>query len=297
MNQNIKKQIFKEIDDYGTIEIFLDYRDYDYIENIIIDCDTFEAFYDKIYEIYEDYYHYEYEKIIKELSDKYNIKLDSEDYEELEDMVYCGLDVRLPYEEIFEHKIRVNILTNFYNDSDSSFTSNGWLRWIMHSQGYKLSDYSMLKAYGEYRFLVPVANSSFYKDPVKDNWSKKEINKYKNKFLKSLLQEINNMPIDCMRTLVFLAEISVKDYLHLKTGDYNKINLKKNVMCGLYDKWSGCGSVLEIELEKDIIIKQKNIYEVQLEGLEVKEKNYYGYKVDDVYGLIHSCWKSGVSIK
>lgn len=59
-------------------------------------------------------------------------------------------------------------------------------------------------------------------------------------------------------------------------------------MCGLYDPWSGGGSVLEIELDKDVKLPIKyTIFCV--EGCKM-----HGYDIDEVYGLIGSCWKETI---
>lgn len=64
--------------------------------------------------------------------------------------------------------------------------------------------------------------------------------------------------------------------------------LGKETMCGLYDPWSGGGSVLEIELDKDVKLPIK--YAIFcVEGCKM-----HGYDIDEVYGLIGSCWKETV---
>jgi hypothetical protein len=53
----------------------------------------------------------------------------------------------------------------------------------------------------------------------------------------------------------------------------------------LFDTWSGGGSVLEIELEKNVQIPFMYC-KFCPDGAKV-----YGYDIDEVYGLIGSCWK------
>lgn len=61
--------------------------------------------------------------------------------------------------------------------------------------------------------------------------------------------------------------------------------LGKDTTCGLYDSWNGGGSVLEIELDKDVKLPIKYA-EICVEGCRMR-----GYDVNEVYGLIDSCWK------
>lgn len=290
MINDLKEQILKDIKDHGEIEIYVDYRDFEDLEYYVVDFKNIDDFCDNLYNSYQEVIFEYQDNIIIELSKKYDIKYDSEDFEELKDIVCENLIVEVPIQKFLNKEVRVNILTNFYNELNSDFISNGWLRWIMKSQGYKLSDYPMLKEYANYRCLRPVPGTSYYSDPAKDDWNDEEIKKYNNKFLKSILQEVNNQIIDYMRTFTFLATITVEDYFRMKSGDYKAIKFNKDVMCGLYNPWNGSGSLLEVELEKDVTVQKKNIYQVQLEG--IKEKNCGGYKVDEVYGLVHSCWKS-----
>jgi hypothetical protein len=67
------------------------------------------------------------------------------------------------------------------------------------------------------------------------------------------------------------------------------IILDKSVMCGLFSPWQGGGSVLEIELERDVKLPIKYIFDATVDG----EKKY-GYDVDEVYGLVGSCWSDVV---
>ncbi len=294
MKENIKKQIFEELDKIDA-EVYVDYRDYEHLESFVAGCENVTDFCDKLYDAYEESISYEENEVINNLAEKFEIKLGSEEYDELVEIVRDNLCVTVPVENFLRQEVRVNVLTNFYNDEKYSFTTDGWLRWIMKSQGYKLSDYPMLKEYSKFRYLVPVPGASYYRDPVKNDWNDVELNKYNNKFLKSMLQEVNNQIIDYMRTFTFLATVTIEDYFKLKSGDYKSITFNKDVMCGLYNPWNGSGSLLEIELEKGVTVQKKNIYQVQLEG--AKEKNCGGYKVDEVYGLVHSCWKSEASVK
>ena len=61
-------------------------------------------------------------------------------------------------------------------------------------------------------------------------------------------------------------------------------------MCGLFDVWSGGGSLLEIELDKDVVLPIKCIWHAEIET----GKSEYGYSVNSVYGLVGSAWDGTV---
>ena len=62
-------------------------------------------------------------------------------------------------------------------------------------------------------------------------------------------------------------------------------------MCGLFNPWNGGGSVLEVQLEKDIEIPLSILFDVSMDG----EKTY-GYDVNEVYGLCGDAWDAEVTL-
>lgn len=124
------------------------------------------------------------------------------------------------------------------------------------------------------------------------------------KFINSCTQEYANLPCH-MGTLTFLVKMSITDLfkcLRIQKEIYdenakydprkNKSNahivIGKETMCGLFNPWSGSGSVLEIELDKDVVLPLAYA-EFCVDGAKQR-----GYDVDEVYGLIGSCWKETV---
>lgn len=59
-------------------------------------------------------------------------------------------------------------------------------------------------------------------------------------------------------------------------------------MCGLYNPWSGGGSVMEVQLDKDVRLPVM-FAEICVEGCKSR-----GYDVGEVYGLCKDCWKESV---
>ena len=122
-------------------------------------------------------------------------------------------------------------------------------------------------------------------------------------FLESAQVELANL-LSSMSCVVFLLKMSLRQLILLnrciklqdrngrnydatKNPDCGHIALDKKTMCGLFNPWCGGGSVLEIELERDVEIPIRFIRSALPDGSD-------GYGVDDVYGLIGSAWKDAV---
>lgn len=125
-------------------------------------------------------------------------------------------------------------------------------------------------------------------------------------FLESCQVELANLPSH-MATLTFLVRMTLRELIELnrciKLQDRNGhlydatknpycgyIVLGKETMTGLFDPWSGGGSVLEIELEKDVRIPIRFIRSAMPDGCD--DCGRYG--VGDVYGMCGSAWESSV---
>jgi hypothetical protein len=109
-------------------------------------------------------------------------------------------------------------------------------------------------------------------------------------FVKSVVNEIVNNPSEAMSELTALIKINGEDL-----DDFiKKINSNEEGLCmcfdkgttvGIYNEWTGGGSVLEIELEKDLVIPTSMVRRVEIESRQSK------YTLDSVYGLCGSAWK------
>ena len=92
--------------------------------------------------------------------------------------------------------------------------------------------------------------------------------------------------------MTILAKVNMYEFAEMmKPG--REITFGKDAMIGIYSPWNGGGSVLEIELEKELVVSSDKIWDVQIEGVTPD----YQYSVNASYGLIESCWKEVTSIK
>ena len=121
-------------------------------------------------------------------------------------------------------------------------------------------------------------------------------------YLESVERELANCTSH-MQQLVFLVSMTLGECLQLnqrisasqhpefrsepwKNTSEDFITVPRTVMCGLFDKWSGAGSVLEIALEKDLRIPLKFI-----DGA-VPDEAVSGWNIGNVYGMCASAWKT-----
>ena len=280
-------------------EIYADYRDTVDEETVSKWCkagNAYEAFWEQLYEWYE-YSTYQYEEEIISSVRKYwdDEDMDYDDHEEfIESWIREHLFFRYPEEHFLKQTVCVNItvdtgdenydyvLNNLYPHYDARYgdtvSEESSLLWLIRQQGYK----------------------------------KRQLNKalrHKDYSGSRLLETIRSEAANCsshMNALTFFVEMTVEQVLDLqeairdnqtkdpplKPGAYRcvwnrkgrrKIVLDKSAVCGLYDTWNGAGSLLEIELEKDVILPLKYISTAWPDGGR-------GYSVARAFGICHSMW-------
>lgn len=119
-------------------------------------------------------------------------------------------------------------------------------------------------------------------------------------FLGSVRREIYNASSSmlatsflCEMTLDNLIDLNVAIHAQERHGRYydasqnpycGTITLGTKTETGLYDLWYGCGSVLEIELEKPVEIPIKYIRSALPDGCD-------GYSIARVYGVTSNLWR------
>ena len=108
-------------------------------------------------------------------------------------------------------------------------------------------------------------------------------------FLETVLQEVAN-GYGC-EALTFCVKMTLGQAIALKeqmeSNPNGSIVLDKRVECGLFDPWSGGGSVLEIACEKDVEIPFENIWKFYIDE---RRSNRYD-SIHNVYGTDSSSWR------
>ena len=117
-----------------------------------------------------------------------------------------------------------------------------------------------------------------------------------NKFIDSVKAEAFNNTLYSMTEVTALVTLSGKnalDVLDMIAKGEGTLRFSTDTMLGLFNEWQGACSLLEIKLEKPLAIPSAMVRNLQFEGA-FREHSLHGYTVDDVYGLIGSCWKGSV---
>lgn len=311
--EKLKERVMEIIKDMyylnedGGMEIYTDYRDRElssnFIKEIMEHKNPREAFQDELCEWAMDYaIEYgedELEKDIrKELTEEEN-ELFSEHFDEIWDVVRDNTYFYYNSED-FNVDVDVNIMVdcgnwnydctcdnvlNWYgNSGDGSIDETSSMLWLAKTQGKATALRKACKKAHR--------NDGYYVDREED----------KDKFIESCIQEFENLSSH-MGTVTFLVKMSLFqlfDLLELQNNEYDEkgkydprkneksksyITLGKDTMCGLYDCWGGGGSVLEIELDKDVKLPIKYCI------FCVDECKMHGYDVGEVYGMSSSAWK------
>ena len=117
------------------------------------------------------------------------------------------------------------------------------------------------------------------------------------KFINSVVAEASNY-FGYMGELTLLASVSGKDTTDLLEaiakgkGDIDISSYDKNpeINLGIFNEWAGCGSLLELHLEKNVLIPTSMIRNLQVEHAG-KDLNH-GTTVNSTYGLIGSAWQN-----
>ena len=291
----------------GGIEIYCDYRDElddGTIKEIMRADNPRQAFSETLWEFDDNYeWSHLFDTVKRELKGDY-AELYINNQTEMNDFLYETYSFYYP-EEHFNKSVKVNIMLDTGN-MNYDFTRDNILNWDGQYSGGEFDKESSLLWLAKQQ-----GKSTLLKKSVKDSWRRwmngeqqyKETTECKDKFVISAMQELANLTSH-MGTMTFLVEMDLFDLFKLKEAmeiekEWNDsyeleerkgigyIVLDKSTMCGLFNPWSGSGSVLEIDCEKDIEIPIRCIWDAVVDGTKI-----YGYDVNEVYGLIGSAWRN-----
>jgi len=113
-------------------------------------------------------------------------------------------------------------------------------------------------------------------------------------FMNTVGQELINATSH-MNVLTFLVKTTLRDLFNIAEAMLSFTNgtpkescvvLRKDTMCGLFDPWYGAGSLLEIELQNDVVIPVSIIRSAKPDGCDGS------CSISEVYGMCGSAWKS-----
>lgn len=97
-------------------------------------------------------------------------------------------------------------------------------------------------------------------------------------------QEISNS-VSPANLLTFMARINVME-LYKAEFTIGQVTISKGNCCGLYSPTHGGGSIMEMELQRDIIISLKGIINFDYCALQIDADTNNSYSLKNVYGVI-----------
>ena len=288
----------KKSDGYYHEEIYADYRDEmedSTLKEIMKSEDPEQTFYEKMFEWYQDA-EYEIERNLLEAvvaSIETAAPTETYDEDEIKDEIRELVSIDYPYEHFLKQEFCVNIFVDT-GDGNYDYVLNcvypryngrcgetiddkASILWLARQQGYTKTD----------------LNKALRKGDIKDPHG----------FLESMRQEVINHGSH-MAILTFLARMTLEEIFELnellKLQDRNGhfydaekrpycgyILIDKKAECGLYDLWGGGGSILELQLEKDVRLPIRFIRSATVDGGD-------GCSIRNVYGTDSSIYREDV---
>ncbi len=310
-------QSHHHVNEDGSIDLYADYRetgeflhktlyeqrDSEDLENIV---------HDTIWEAYTDSMFY-YENEILTSAGLRGAECEDEAREYLRE----AHPFNPPYEHFMSQDLKVNIMLatdeerggdcvsiheqyvamanpDAMNDPEAVFGEENGLTWLLAQQGYTMDQLRQtMKEFTDFFY----DEDGCVRERVDETGQRMSLeqrralfNQDHSAFLTSVCQELENQSYS-MGVLTVLARMSIQEFIDMQRGE-RLVTMPKNCEIGIFNPWNGSGSVLEIELEKDLVFPTGLVRDVQIEGV----KPEYEYTVDGVYGLIGSAWKEPVSI-
>lgn len=288
----------KKPDGYYHEEIYADYRDEmedSTLKEIMKSEDPEQTFYEKMFEWYQDA-EWEIERNLLEAvvsSIETAAPTETYDEDEIKDEIRELVSIDYPYEHFLKQEFCVNIFVDT-GDGNYDYVLNcvyphyngrcgeviddkASILWLARQQGYTKTD----------------LNKALRKGDIKDPHG----------FLESMRQEVINHGSH-MGILTFLARMTLEEIFELnellKLQDRNGkkyaaeerpycgyILIDKKAECGLYDPWGGGGSILELQLEKDVRLPIRFIRSATVDGGD-------GCSIRNVYGTDSSIYREDV---
>ena len=288
----------KKPDGYYHEEIYADYRDEmedSTLKEIMKSEDPEQTFYEKMFEWYQDA-EWEIERNLLEAvvaSIETAAPTETYDEDEIKDEIRELVSIDYPYEHFLKQEFCVNIFVDtgdgnydyvlncvypHYNGRyGETINDRASIVWLARQQGYTKTE----------------LNKALREGDIKDPKG----------FLESMRQEVINHGSH-MAILTFLARMTLEEIFELnellKLQDRNGhfydaenrpycgyILIDKKAECGLYDPWGGGGSVLELQLEKDVRLPIRFIRSATVDGGD-------GCSIRNVYGTDSSIYREDV---
>ena len=298
----LKNKIIKYIkENYPNgYDLYTDYNDTienDSINKILESSNPKEEFNEWLWERYDlcecDIYGDVYNEIQENLKlTEKEIDYMDDCYQEFRDVLNEHLCINFPEDHYLDQKLCCNIVidngdqdTDFdyhhcYPHYDSRSTHENLSRKSGMMLLANLQGYSTKKFHKIYN-MCKTANTESYKKL-----------KVKYPFITSCYDEIENSTSSCS-ALFICVKATLRELIEWHTKKADITITPKIDTIGLYNYWAGAGSSLEIKLEKTITIPKDKIFDFLPDESWNTNKGgiYYGYSIEDCYGMCKSAWK------
>lgn len=266
----LEKNYYRKENDQYVADIHAEYTD-EFEKGTIIKIANSDNPRDAFFEQFEEFGYFDYEFgylldfLYENLEDEY---LDNQDI--IIDWVTDNVSFNLPYNHYLKQDILVNIIADT-GDGDYDYTLNNFLN-------YDAPDVKDLEIEKASSILWLVKQQGYTKkdllNVIKGKYDRKD------KFLDSLYDELLNS-CSCINALTFSVQMTLGDYMDLLENK-SDIKLGKDTSCGLVNFWNGSGSLLNICLNKEVVIPRK-FARITVDG-------GVGYSIQSIYGMMSSHW-------
>lgn len=167
-------------------------------------------------------------------------------FDEARDYIYENFYWEYP-EKFINPKIPVTIMID-NGDGNYEFTQHNFLNWYSryYEPDINISGLGWLAR--QQRELTNLKKAIKGGEPT-------------SKFVKSCIEELENLTCQA-GALVFFCTMSLHDAIAIKEGSYDSITLPAGVEAGLINRWEGGGSLLGLEIQKNVIIPKGKVWDV-----------------------------------
>ena len=263
---------------YFTTEICADCRDElsrDALEAMVDSAHPLDEFYAWLDSVYE----FEMDEIWDRLATRCAEDLGLE-FETAWEFITEMVDVQLPIQHYLAQELRVDILVDT-GDANLDFSANciapAWGGYAPEDAPEEASIFWLAKQQGYGREQVVAALRG---------------QETASPFLKSLVREVEN-ETSGMNALTFLCTMTLGEWMDIQAEMRNPLRkgalrIDMYAVCGLFDPWSGAGSVLDLEPEHDVVLPMELVHEITPDVCLCR------YGIDEVYGLVGQAWGAEV---
>lgn len=250
------------------------------ISQILEEYDVLSSIENKVLDVFYSYGGYDHfmKDIRGQVEDKIreeelDIEIDPEVINEtIEESISFEIDLE---NELMKYDVKINLLVDF-GDSNYDFTLNEYDTLntedaLENSSLLKLIEMLGFDKEKFLRYLYYEGND--FSEPM-------EVDEMQ--FFEDLYHEILNTTTS-MNALTFFVQLNLKDLFILSESKLDYVEIHKDTKCGLFDPWNGAGSLLEVNITKDITLEAKNVILIVEGASEL-------YDIKDVYGIDGDFW-------